>query len=131
MILDLVFLIDTSGSIPDLSFQQVKGLVVDFSARLKISDGLARVAVVTFADNPYPQFYLNNYTTQAGVSTAVGAIPYSGGTTKTGAAIKFVREEVFNPTNGARPGVTEVMILVTDGGANNKTNATLEVCKLS
>lgn len=98
------------------------------SARLKIQEGLAQVAVVTFADDPYPQIYLNSFDNPASLVDAVTSIPYSGGKTNTGSAIKFVREVVFSRTNGARVGVTEVMILVTDGGADNKTNATMEVC---
>ncbi len=47
-------------------------------------------------------------------------IPYSRGRTNTGAAIRYMREEMFSNNNGQRDDAANIAVIVTDGASNNK-----------
>lgn len=58
---DVVFVLDTSGSIPEEDFQRILNFVRELASRLDVESQNARIGVVTFSDDPYPIFYLNTY----------------------------------------------------------------------
>lgn len=68
-VVDVVFVLDASGSIPEDDFQRILNFVRDLASRLDVESKNARVAVVTFSDNPEAVFYLNSYD-----QTAVGIL---------------------------------------------------------
>ena len=60
-------------------------------------------------------FYLTNFTNRTALFDAVRNIPYIGGDTNTTGALRLMRTEIFNATNGDRADVPNVAILITDG----------------
>lgn len=60
-VVDVVFVLDASGSIPEDDFQRILNFVRDLASRLDVESQNARVAVVTFSDNPEAVFYLNSF----------------------------------------------------------------------
>ena len=60
-------------------------------------------------------FYLSNFTDIPSLVTAVRNIAYIGGNTNTTGGLRLMRTEVFNPSNGDRPRIPNVAILITDG----------------
>jgi len=60
-------------------------------------------------------FYLNNFTNVTALQNAISSIPYRGGNTNTTGGLRLARTEIFNPANGDRPDVMDVVILITDG----------------
>eukprot|EP00041_Stephanoeca_diplocostata_P038734 m.1547738 g.1547738 ORF g.1547738 m.1547738 type:complete len:2579 (-) comp25261_c0_seq2:183-7919(-) len=128
--LDLMFLLDASGSIDIPRFggrpgnfqNKVLGLVETmityYSIGMSVND--TRVGVVTFSDETHLRIPLNGYSTAESLTSAVQAIEYSGGATYTSAGLHRIRTEMMTDANGLRPlsaGVSRVLIVVTDGQA--------------
>lgn len=61
------------------------------------------------------EFALNEHLTGRDVLDAIDSIPYKGGNTKTGYALKFAFNNALSPANGARPYVHKVALVLTDG----------------
>jgi Mg-chelatase subunit ChlD len=60
-------------------------------------------------------FFLTNFTDVASLQSAIRNIQYLGGNTNTTGGLRLMRLQVFNPANGDRPEVPNVVILITDG----------------
>ena len=58
---DLVFLLDASGSIQSSNFNKMKDFVAKFIEGMPIDDGVARIAVVTFSTSEKREWALNEY----------------------------------------------------------------------
>ena len=58
---DLVVVMDSSGSINERDFSRVLNFVRELIGRLNIDSGLARVGLVIFADEPHSIFSLDTY----------------------------------------------------------------------
>ena len=56
---DIVFAIDVSGSIRPERFYQVLEFVVGAVENLEVFNDKVRVGALSFSDNAYPQFHLN------------------------------------------------------------------------
>ncbi|XP_033748050.1 cartilage matrix protein-like [Pecten maximus] len=117
---DVFFIIDESSSIHtaqnfrlELSFVNQ---VVDY---LDVGNDLTHVGVITFSSNATMRFPLNRYTSKDEVKTAVKAIDWQGGNTYTNEALKMLMNEGFTVGNGARKGVAQVGIIVTDGNSTD------------
>eukprot|EP00058_Branchiostoma_floridae_P001069 XP_002586557.1 hypothetical protein BRAFLDRAFT_106340 [Branchiostoma floridae] len=109
--LDLVFVIDGSGSISSVSFGSVMKFAADMSLRLDISATTTRVGMVQYSTNVTPEFMLKEHTTKKSVEKAIGDVKRLGGGTNTGKALKFVRTEM----DWRDPPTKRVAIVVTDG----------------
>uniref|UniRef100_A0A8C7QZ17 Integrin subunit alpha 2 n=1 Tax=Oncorhynchus mykiss TaxID=8022 RepID=A0A8C7QZ17_ONCMY len=80
------------------------------------------VSIIQYAVDPDFEFYLNSYKTKDSIIAAAANIPQKSGLeTNTFRAIEFARcVSAFLPTNGARPGASKVMVVVTDGESHDK-----------
>jgi collagen type VI alpha len=112
--LDVTFVLDLSGSL-----EEVYNIVIQVAkqAIYGLPIGQTRVAVITFADNPSISFDLATYTTPAQIRNAL-AFSQAGGVTNTQAAINLAYNTGFTAPRGDRPGVKNVMVVVTDGNSN-------------
>ncbi|ELT90639.1 hypothetical protein CAPTEDRAFT_47260, partial [Capitella teleta] len=118
-VVDVVFVLDASGSIPEDDFQRILNFVRDLASRLDVESKNARVAVVTFSDNPEAVFYLNSYDQTADITLAIQGIEYTHGSTNMAGAWRFVREVMFSEANGARVGVEHIALIITDGESDD------------
>ncbi|XP_076731346.1 collagen alpha-3(VI) chain-like [Maylandia zebra] len=85
---------------------------------LSVDDGKDRVSVVQYSSDPAVQFYLNTYTTKREVLDSVRGLRHKGGRPlNTGAALRYLRDNVFTASAGSRrpSGVPQVLILITGG----------------
>ncbi|XP_025759689.1 collagen alpha-3(VI) chain-like [Oreochromis niloticus] len=85
---------------------------------LSVDDGKDRVSVVQYSRDPAVQFYLNTYTTKREVLDSVRGLRHKGGRPlNTGAALRYLRDNVFTASAGSRrpEGVPQVLILITGG----------------
>ncbi|XP_062607614.1 integrin alpha-2-like [Saccostrea cucullata] len=129
--LDLVFLVDQSGSVGSDNFEMLKDYIFKTIQFLNIGPHSDQVGVVTYATLPQLEFTLNTYPHQLSLLKAVQNISYNHpGLTMTASGLQFVRENLFNVTNGDRPGHPNVLVLLTDGRPMNSIHATLEAEKL-
>ncbi len=119
---DVCFVLDSSGSICGLSAQET---CTDWAALLSfvntvigaftVGERGTHVGVVTFSDDATLAFPLNHYYDQEELRGVVASLRHVGGQTNTGKALHVARTGCFNPNNGARRGVPNIAIVVTDG----------------
>ncbi|XP_070188847.1 matrilin-2-like [Littorina saxatilis] len=113
--IDLVFVLDASGSVGEPNFVLVKNFVKDFLFIADIDNGNVRVGVVIYSTKAYVQFHLKDYNSKPAILQAMDNIPFSSGSTNTADALNTMRTQMFTRANGERPNVTNIAIVVTDG----------------
>lgn len=123
--LDLVIILDRSGSIRQEMFDDVKQYIVNVISEFEVYDDKVRVACVAFSDDATTIFYLNTYSQLQDISEAILRVTYSGGRTNIASAFERVRTDVLNGNNGDRTNVENLVLLFTDGGANIRSEDTV------
>ncbi|XP_074540330.1 collagen alpha-6(VI) chain-like [Halichoeres trimaculatus] len=116
---DIVFIIDESGSIGPENFQLMRNFLHSLVDSLDISPVKVRVGFVTYNDNATASVYLDTFQEKSELLQFVKLLPYNGGGTNTGAALKYTREKVFIPERGSRKGVQQVAMVITDGSSQD------------
>ena len=120
-------MLDASGSIDTRHFALIKSFVARLVSGLdRLESGRGRVGLLTFADDARLQFSLGRYATRASAAAAIAGVQHSRGTTNTAAALRYVRESMFTRAGGARDNVPDVLVVLTDGGSNDKRRT--QVC---
>ena len=134
-VIDLLFLLDTSGSTKHEYFvNHIKPFIKNIVDNMNIANDETRIAVLTWGDKPYPQFYLDDYTTKEDVKFAIEELPFSNGRTNTADALKVGRDTMFVAPKGDRSDAKNLIIVVSDGVSNiNSQNTLIEAvkCKIS
>uniref|UniRef100_A0A8C9VU57 Collagen type XIV alpha 1 chain n=1 Tax=Scleropages formosus TaxID=113540 RepID=A0A8C9VU57_SCLFO len=118
---DLVFLVDGSWN----GTQSVKWDAGDSLKQTLQHDGLStscQVAIAQFSDDARTEFKLNSYKEKETLLAAIQSISYKGGNTKTGRAIKHVKESIFTVEGGTRRGIPKVLVVLTDGRSQDDVN---------
>ncbi|XP_025048328.1 collagen alpha-6(VI) chain [Alligator sinensis] len=115
---DIIFLVDSSGSIGDENYVKMKRFMKELVNRSDISTQQVQIGVVQFSDVPREEFQLNQYSTKRDIVSAIDRISLINQNTQTGKALKFVAE-YFQSPKGARPNVKKILILITDGEAQD------------
>ena len=119
---DLVFLLDSSGSINktasasgryenwDLSLNFLKGIVdrVDVGGRW-------RIGLVLFGNQARNHFFLNSFNNSADIKDAILRTPFLDQFTNTSGAIRTARTQQFVRARGDRPNAPNVILILTDG----------------
>uniref|UniRef100_A0A8C6UB04 Collagen type XIV alpha 1 chain n=1 Tax=Neogobius melanostomus TaxID=47308 RepID=A0A8C6UB04_9GOBI len=120
---DLAFLVDGSWSIGDDNFLKITRFLYSTMGSLDLigPDG-TQVAIAQFSDDARTEFQLSSYSNKEVLLEAIQKIRYKGGNTKTGRAIKHVKESIFSPEAGARKGVPKVLVVLTDGRSQDDVN---------
>ncbi|XP_075209024.1 collagen alpha-1(XIV) chain isoform X3 [Anomaloglossus baeobatrachus] len=119
---DLVFLVDGSWSIGDDNFHKViRFLYSTAGAMDQIGPDGTQVGIAQYSDDARTEFKLNSYKSKESLLAAINSISYKGGNTKTGRAIKHVREDIFTVESGMRKGVPRVLVVITDGRSQDET----------
>eukprot|EP00066_Takifugu_rubripes_P022805 XP_011612071.1 PREDICTED: collagen alpha-1(VII) chain-like isoform X1 [Takifugu rubripes] len=120
---DIVFLIDGSSSIGRAHFQQVKGFltgIVKPFARSVSASGI-HFGAIQYSDNSRVEFKFNTYLNGTSVVKALQNLKYKGGNTRTGAGLKFMADNFFNPASSRE--VPKITILITDGKSQDNVEA--------
>ncbi|XP_073535931.1 collagen alpha-1(XIV) chain isoform X2 [Phyllobates terribilis] len=118
---DLVFLVDGSWSIGDDNFHKViRFLYSTAGAMDEIGPDGTQVGIAQYSDDARTEFKLNSYKSKESLLAAINSISYKGGNTKTGRAIKHVREDIFTVESGMRKGVPRVLVVITDGRSQDE-----------
>nr|XP_045759761.1 collagen alpha-6(VI) chain isoform X4 [Mirounga angustirostris] len=115
---DIVFLVDSSGSIGLENFIKMKTFMKNLVSKSQIGADRVQIGVVQFSDINKEEFQLNRYMSQNDISDAIDRMMHIGETTLTGSALTFV-SQYFSPAKGARPNVRKFLILITDGEAQD------------
>lgn len=120
--IDLVFVIDDSGSIGEDRFQLVREFVEQLSAMLDIGLLRSLVGVILFSRTAIVHFPVTDHTTAATLLPAINpGLPYRGLTTRTDRALRLLVSAANDGNLDLRPGFTNVAIVLTDGRSTNTT----------
>ena len=117
---DVVFLVDESGSVSRQGFKEsldfVKNITKAFpESKLSGNDG-TRFGLSTFSTRYKTHFYLSSYTNKSGYHFGIDSIPYKGGHTYLGKALRQIKEDQFTEKQGLRPdvdGLPRILIVLT------------------
>lgn len=113
---ELVFVLDASGSIGYKNFQKILELVIRTVKTLIIGPDGAQVAVIRFASDAEIIIHLTDHHNNEKLCKAIRAIRYTDGVTKTNKALNLLGSVCFQH---ARPGIPRVAVIVTDGCSDN------------
>ena len=112
--IDLVVALDTSGSAEEYieaGLQLMKNVIYG----LNFAGDRSRVAFVTYGNTASVQFHLRTNPARESLLNAAVAMKSTSTGTNTALALSLVRNSVFTPSNGDRPGDRNVALLITDG----------------
>nr|XP_019947966.1 PREDICTED: collagen alpha-1(VII) chain-like [Paralichthys olivaceus] len=117
---DIVFLVDESSSIGANNFIKMKDFIFRVATYFPVvgPEG-TQIAVVHYSDEPRIEFRLNAFKDRNSVLRALRELRYGGGNTKTGKGISYVLQELFQEPLGMRQDVAHVLVLITDGRAQD------------
>ncbi|KAM4568099.1 collagen alpha-6(VI) chain [Fundulus diaphanus] len=122
---DLLFLIDSSGSIYSEDYSKMKDFMKSIVGSSFVGKNEVRVGVMQFASIQQPHFSLNQYFTKDEMIAAIDGMEQIGGGTLTGRAISEV-SQYFDPANGGRPSLAQRLVVITDGEAQDDVKAPAE-----
>ncbi|XP_063786056.1 collagen alpha-1(VII) chain-like [Pseudophryne corroboree] len=115
---DIVFLVDESWSVGEDNFQIIKDFIRSMMSSFQNTEVLGkegmRFGVAVYGDSTRMSIELSDYETIQDVLLALQTIEYKGGNTKTGEALAFLADRVFNPSI-SREDVPKIVLLLTDG----------------
>ena len=118
---DFVFLLDGSDDVQN-AFEAMRGFVQRIVAKFDIDENRDRVALVQYSDDSAVEFYLNTHKSQKEAVNAIQALAHKGGSPlNTGAALQYVRDNVFTVSSGSRhqQGIRQILILLTGGQSSD------------
>jgi len=118
---DVVFLIDTSGSIRSYGFQLIKQFTASITTELISNSSRSAVGVILFGSNANIWFNLRAHTSLNTLLPAIYQLPYSGGGTDTAEALTLLLTSAKNGSLGLRSDSSPVAIVITDGKSNSRS----------
>ncbi|XP_062603034.1 collagen alpha-6(VI) chain-like [Saccostrea cucullata] len=113
--LDVVFLIDSSGSENNASFNAQLEFMKELVQSSASYNNDTKFGAVSFSNEAKLEFNLNQYTSTADISKAIENISHIGKFTHIEEGFKFVTNVSFTNTSGDRPDVENVLLVLTDG----------------
>ena len=116
---DVVFVIDTSGSIGSSRFQLFREFIGNITVELIDNSPRSAVGVISFGNTPHLEFNLQAHTNSSALLSAINLLPYRGGNTFTHDALSFLLSIAQNGELGLRNDSSKVAIIVTDGRSNS------------
>jgi len=132
-IADVVFVVDSSGSIRDNNpadgsydnWNKILEFVADIIDQLNIATDGVHVGLVIYSQTARHEFTLNFSTDKTALRTQVLNTAYMGSYTNTSGGIRAMHLEQFTSANGARSGVEQIAIVITDGESNLDSDRTI------
>lgn len=117
---DLVFVVDESGSIGSAHFQLFREFIENVSSVLNFGQSNSRVAVISFDESPRLVFGLNQHTDRSSLVQAIRGLSYSGGGTDIAEALDFLRETAQNGALGINDNNRQIAMFMTDGQSDHE-----------
>lgn len=128
---DIVFLLDDSeGTRRD--FPAMLDFVASVVEKLNVGESKDRVSVVQYGRDAEVRFYLKTYTSREDIVNSVRQMRHRGGRTlNTGAALQYVRDNVFTNATGSRrlQGVPQMLILLNGGRSSDNVDTPASALK--
>ena len=130
---DIVFVIDSSGSIRDANstdgsydnWELLLNFMVTMVNKLNIALNQVRIGVVQLSTEAESVFHMNQYTDKNSLNEAIRRIPYLGGHANTADGIRVMHDVEFTPQNGDRSGIPNIAVVVVDGVSTRDKASTI------
>ncbi|XP_072902885.1 collagen alpha-3(VI) chain-like [Hemitrygon akajei] len=119
---DIVFLIDESINIGQANFLLLREFIGNIIEELNVARDSVRIAVVQYSSDARLAFSLDRYNTKSEVLTHVRRLGLNGDRIlNTGAALDYVRENIFSRASGSRieENIPQLLVVVTAGRSND------------
>ena len=119
-VMDLTFVLDSSGSIDNSDFQKSLNFVEQIIGKILIGENESRVSVINFSDKIEVVTYLDTFFDKIKLLDAISGIRQIGSSTHTGEALEECLN-VYSYEKGMRntsEGVSRVILVLTDGASN-------------
>jgi Mg-chelatase subunit ChlD len=122
---DVIFMLDSSGSIGDVDFKKqldfVSHVAGNFQLRQNGGNSGYQIGVLSFSDSVREEFPLSRFQNTAELQRAIAAIQYMGQNTNTDRALTYAKDQAFTSGKGGRYGAVKIVIVMTDGRSNVPT----------
>ncbi|XP_061852896.1 collagen alpha-6(VI) chain [Colius striatus] len=119
--LDIVFVMDSSGSISPTQYQAMKDFMIALVNKSDVGPDGVQFGALKYSDEPVVLFYLNKYTRKLDIAEAIQRDDPLGQGTYTAQALVH-SEMFFTEKHGSRKskGVPQVLIVITDGESHDR-----------
>jgi len=97
--IDLIFVVDVSGSVQFERMKLVREFLMSIVADLDIGPTATRVGAAYFSNDSYTAFTLDQYTTRQDVQEAIRYIPYIGARTNIAAGLRIARTTLLQASS--------------------------------
>ncbi|XP_072920491.1 integrin alpha-1-like isoform X1 [Hemitrygon akajei] len=119
--LDIVIVLDGSNSI--YPWSSVNNFLIKLLEKIEIGHQQTQVAIIQYGFKVTHEVSLNQFSTTEDLLEVAKEIKQGGGNeTKTALGIEYARTKEFTEEKGMRPGVSKVMVVVTDGESHDSYN---------
>ncbi|XP_028926626.1 collagen alpha-4(VI) chain-like [Ornithorhynchus anatinus] len=121
---DIVFLVEESSNIGQSGTQQIGNILRETVKSLVIGPDNVRIGLVLYSDEPRLVFSLETFQTKESIMSHLAKLPYRGGKPKTGAALKFLRENIFTQDGNRRyeKRVQRMAVVITEGFSEDRVS---------
>ena len=113
-------------------FPAMRDFVQRVVEKLNVGENKDRVSVVQYSRDPEVHFYLNTYTAKEDVLGTVRGLRHRGGRPlNTGAALQYVRDNVFTASSGSRgqEGLPQMLIVLSGGRSSDNVDTPASALK--
>lgn len=119
-------MLDSSFSMHKNQFEQQLKFVANVVDHFEIGKDHTEVGILTFNHDIRVEFNLDAFLDKTKLKEAIMTIPYWGGGTDIGEALRYGRLEMFSKQNGGRNNAKKLIVVITDGQSNNQTKTESE-----
>lgn len=97
---DIVFLLDSSGSVGKENFEKMKDFTKEIIDEFTIGSNAVQFGIVIFSTPVTGAFPLNKYRDSTQLKKAISTIQFQNGETHTGKALEYLRLHSFSSKEG-------------------------------
>ena len=109
-VVDIAFIIDSSGSIGRTNWERMKRFLKALISKLDVSPSATHVAAVAYSNNANVEMRFNNVQNTNEVIRILDDMRWQRGFTYTDKALLLADSDLFQTANGMRPNIAKVNI---------------------
>lgn len=130
---DAAFLVDGTSAVGAQNFQKLKDFLRSFMKRFTISLAATHIGVVQFTPMARPELYFKHSSTDTHVDQAIAIMPYDPcqswvncyGSDDVNMSLPYAAELVLAEGAGNRAEIPDVVVVITTGHENTKSNTSV------